>query len=86
MVKFKTSHVTLFLTLKEVTPPRTFKFVDSKFSFNFKLVQFHNCPLTPKMSFAGRRRGNKVKKGVQFTVMVVGMLIIALPIPFASRH
>ena len=24
------------------------------------------------MSFAGRRRGNKVKKGVQFTVMVVG--------------
>jgi hypothetical protein len=25
-----------------------------------------------KMSFAGRRRGNKVKKGVQFTVMVVG--------------
>jgi cell division control protein 11 len=25
------------------------------------------------MSFAGRRRGNKVKKGVQFTVMVVGM-------------
>lgn len=27
------------------------------------------------MSFAGRRRGNKVKKGVQFTVMVVGMLI-----------
>jgi hypothetical protein len=26
-----------------------------------------------KMSFAGRRRGNKVKKGVQFTVMVVGM-------------
>jgi cell division control protein 11 len=25
-----------------------------------------------KMSFAGRRRGNKVKKGVQFTLMVVG--------------
>jgi cell division control protein 11 len=25
------------------------------------------------MSFAGRRRGNKVKKGVQFTVMVVGL-------------
>jgi hypothetical protein len=25
-----------------------------------------------QMSFAGRRRGNKVKKGVQFTVMVVG--------------
>ena len=25
------------------------------------------------MSFAGRRRGNKVKKGVQFTLMVVGM-------------
>ena len=24
------------------------------------------------MSFAGRRRGNKVKKGVQFTLMVVG--------------
>ena len=24
------------------------------------------------MSFAGRRRGNKVKKGVQFTVAVVG--------------
>jgi cell division control protein 11 len=24
------------------------------------------------MSFAGRRRGNKVKKGVQFTIMVVG--------------
>ena len=28
------------------------------------------------MSFAGRRRGNKVKKGVQFTVMVVGQYII----------
>ena len=27
---------------------------------------------TTKMSFAGRRRGNKVKKGVQFTLMVVG--------------
>ncbi|KAG5349849.1 hypothetical protein C0989_001612 [Termitomyces sp. Mn162] len=26
------------------------------------------------MSFAGRRKGNKVKKGVQFTLMVVGML------------
>lgn len=26
------------------------------------------------MSFAGRRRGNKVKKGVQFTLMVVGEL------------
>ena len=26
------------------------------------------------MSFAGRRRGNKVKKGVQFTLMVVGTL------------
>jgi cell division control protein 11 len=24
------------------------------------------------MSFAGRRRNNKVKKGVQFTIMVVG--------------
>jgi cell division control protein 11 len=24
------------------------------------------------MSFAGRRRANKVKKGVQFTIMVVG--------------
>jgi len=24
------------------------------------------------MSFAGRRRGNKAKKGVQFTLMVVG--------------
>lgn len=29
-----------------------------------------------KMSFAGRRRGNKVKKGVQFTVMVVGKCIL----------
>jgi cell division control protein 11 len=28
------------------------------------------------MSFAGRRRGNKVKKGVQFTVMVVGALTL----------
>jgi len=28
------------------------------------------------MSFAGRRRGNKAKKGVQFTVMVVGMCCI----------
>lgn len=27
------------------------------------------------MSFAGRRRGNKVKKGVQFTVMVVGLYL-----------
>ena len=27
------------------------------------------------MSFAGRRRGNKVKKGVQFTLMVVGTLL-----------
>jgi hypothetical protein len=31
------------------------------------------------MSFAGRRRGNKVKKGVQFTVMVVGE---SIPHPF----
>lgn len=29
-------------------------------------------PRFVRMSFAGRRRGNKVKKGVQFTVMVVG--------------
>src|SRR6266478_4937739 len=29
-------------------------------------------PRIVTMSFAGRRRGNKVKKGVQFTVMVVG--------------
>jgi cell division control protein 11 len=28
------------------------------------------------MSFAGRRRGNKVKKGVQFTLMVVGELFL----------
>jgi hypothetical protein len=28
--------------------------------------------LKPNMSFAGRRRVNKVKKGVQFTLMVVG--------------
>jgi cell division control protein 11 len=28
------------------------------------------------MSFAGRRRGNKVKKGVQFTVMVVGSFFL----------
>lgn len=35
------------------------------------------------MSFAGRRRGNKVKKGVQFTVMVVGMSLSSF---FASRH
>lgn len=29
------------------------------------------------MSFAGRRRGNKVKKGVQFTLMVVGQFVLA---------
>lgn len=29
------------------------------------------------MSFAGRRRGNKVKKGVQFTVMVVGQFFFS---------
>lgn len=28
------------------------------------------------MSFAGRRRGNKVKKGVQFTIMVVGQFFV----------
>ena len=38
-------------------------------------IQASNLPSTKlpvTMSFAGRRRGNKVKKGVQFTVMVVG--------------
>ena len=35
--------------------------------------QFHSLLHSNlNMSFAGRRRGNKVKKGVQFTVMVVG--------------
>lgn len=34
------------------------------------------------MSFAGRRRGNKVKKGVQFTVMVVGL---CTPLFFQGR-
>lgn len=33
------------------------------------------------MSFAGRRRGNKVKKGVQFTVMVVGKSTHFLTVP-----
>lgn len=33
------------------------------------------------MSFAGRRRGNKVKKGVQFTVMVVGAFLFLAPFP-----
>lgn len=33
----------------------------------------HKQSKKPKMSFAaGKRRGNKVRKGVQFTVMVVG--------------
>lgn len=34
------------------------------------------------MSFAGRRRGNKVKKGVQFTLMVVGMSSVYLVASF----
>jgi len=34
---------------------------------------FFLSPTHSAMSFAGRRRGNKAKKGVQFTVMVVGM-------------
>lgn len=34
------------------------------------------------MSFAGRRRGNKVKKGVQFTLMVVGTSNIYLVASF----
>ena len=42
---------------------------------NHQLLQ-QDCLLT--MSFAGRRRGNKVKKGVQFTVMVVGVFSLSL--------
>ena len=39
------------------------------------------------MSFAGRRRGNKVKKGVQFTVMVVGQYFRSHPCASsASAH
>lgn len=38
---------------------------------------------TTKMSFAGRRRGNKVKKGVQFTLMVVGSSIFFLSLPIS---
>lgn len=39
------------------------------------------------MSFAGRRRGNKVKKGVQFTVMVVGQCFRSHPCASsASAH
>lgn len=37
------------------------------------------------MSFAGRRRGNKVKKGVQFTVMVVGQWTHLFSGSFAER-
>ena len=84
MVKFKISVSRYWHKRSHATADFQVLTVDSKFSF--KLVQLHNCPSTPKMSFAGRRRGNKVKKGVQFTVMVVGMLIYALLIPFASRH
>ena len=41
------------------------------------------------MSFAGRRRGNKVKKGVQFTVMVVGEcpgFVSTLRVSSANTH
>ena len=38
-------------------------------SFPFTVVKLSHLH---RMSYAGRRRGNKVKKGVQFTVMVVG--------------
>lgn len=41
---------------------------------NFLLVSARF--FTTKMSFAGRRRGNKVKKGVQFTLMVVGAFFL----------
>jgi hypothetical protein len=33
------------------------------------------------MSFAGRRRANKVKKGIQFTMMVVGERLPSQPRP-----
>ena len=36
------------------------------------------------MSFAGRRGGNKVKKGVQLTIMVVGALIFLVVAPLSA--
>lgn len=55
------------------------KYSQSERSLKAKFQQFAVCIVPPPrphllsaMSFAGRRRGNKVKKGVQFTLMVVG--------------
>lgn len=40
-------------------------------------IRRHAWTTPVTMSFAGRRRGNKVKKGVQFTLMVVGQFFLA---------
>ena len=66
-------HVTFLATTGQPLLPKAEYEKQIQYPFFFPLITDDNHTLLlPQMSFAGRRRGNKVKKGVQFTLMVVG--------------